>query len=467
MAKAKRRTPAGDPSYVQLELPPDFPELLDDDSPALDGLAGETINVIAKYTEPLREQLLIQFLSAWGNLIGAKAYVSEAGTKHTARLNVLLVGPSSESAKGQSWDYILNVLSEVDSFWVERIQEGGIASGEGLIDLAAELQDTGAVNLDSLQRKLSPAEFAAVKDVALDRGVPESPGLLVFEEEFAKILRTMGRKDNILADTIKQAFGRGNLSNIRSTARGKERRVTARDTHITFICHITPRDLNDYLRSTDIGNGFSGRFLFVTSHRRQSVSRALPFLESKEMTGNLIPRLLKARDFAKEEIAEVKFSEEAGELYDEVYEDLRRPRPGPAGEVLSRGAPMVLRLSLVYAMLDTSISIEKRHLLAALDIWDYVERSAKYIFRFKETTGNSDLDLLMPHLRGAGRRGLTGKERWEIVANKGLTASRMDSAGWYGERMDILVIKTRSPKNGRGRPQKVWVLKEFLNVKAD
>ena len=50
------------------------------------------------------------------------------------------------------------------------------------------------------------------------------------------------------------------------------------------------------------------------------------------------------------------------------------------GSVTSRATAQVLRLSLIYALLDLSPAIKLPHLEAALALWQYAEDSAKYIF---------------------------------------------------------------------------------------
>jgi hypothetical protein len=60
----------------------------------------------------------------------------------------------------------------------------------------------------------------------------------------------------------------------------------------------------------------------------------------------------------------------------------------------------VLRLSLLYALLDRSPAITAAHLTAALAVWDYGEASARYVFG--DATGDPVADRILAGLREDG-----------------------------------------------------------------
>lgn len=76
----------------------------------------------------------------------------------------------------------------------------------------------------------------------------------------------------------------------------------------------------------------------------------------------------------------MKFSLEAKHLWGEVYEKLSMAHSGLVGNVINRAEAQVMRLSMVYAILDKTNLIGKIHLEAALAFWNYCENSAKFIF---------------------------------------------------------------------------------------
>jgi hypothetical protein len=88
---------------------------------------------------------------------------------------------------------------------------------------------------------------------------------------------------------------------------------------------------------------------------------------------------------------------EANKMWETVYPPLYEARPGLAGAVLNRAEAQVLRLSLLYALINCSRVIYVEHLKAALAVWDYCEASANYIFGTK--TGNPVADRIIEALK--------------------------------------------------------------------
>ena len=91
---------------------------------------------------------------------------------------------------------------------------------------------------------------------------------------------------------------------------------------------------------------------------------------------------------------------QAAELWRAMYPDLAADREGLAGSVLGRAEGHVLRLSLIYALLDRSSLVRVEHLVAATELWAYAERSVSYIFG--DATGDPVADAILTALRGNG-----------------------------------------------------------------
>ena len=66
------------------------------------------------------------------------------------------------------------------------------------------------------------------------------------------------------------------------------------------------------------------------------------------------------------------------------------------GALTSLAEAQVLRLSLIYALLDGERLVRVPHLLAALSVWDYCETSVKYIFG--QTLGDPVADGILETL---------------------------------------------------------------------
>src|SRR5262249_42001795 len=100
-------------SLATLDYPSPLPEA------AYCGLAGEIVHRIEPHTEADPAAMLFQFLAAFGNLIGHEYYIVADGTRHHLNVYVVIVGPSSKSRKGTSWNHIANVMGLVDVEWRE------------------------------------------------------------------------------------------------------------------------------------------------------------------------------------------------------------------------------------------------------------------------------------------------------------------------------------------------------------
>src|SRR5262249_52932571 len=99
---------------------------------------------------------------------------------------------------------------------------------------------------------------------------------------------------------------------------------------------------------------------------------------------------------------------DARRLWHEVYSELSAPKPGLFGAVVARGEAQVVRLAMIYALLDCSKVIHRNHLEAALALWKYFEDSAKYIF--VNSVGDPVADEILRSLRANPEFGLTRTE---------------------------------------------------------
>jgi hypothetical protein len=77
---------------------------------------------------------------------------------------------------------------------------------------------------------------------------------------------------------------------------------------------------------------------------------------------------------------ELQFDEAVSALWCEIYILLSADRVGQYGEATARAEAQVLRLALIYALLDSAPVIRLEHLFAAVALWDYCDRSAAFLF---------------------------------------------------------------------------------------
>jgi hypothetical protein len=218
----------------------------------------------------------------------------------------------------------------------------------------------------------------------------------VVESEFASVLSVSVREGNTLSEVLRNAWDSGDIQTLT-----KNTPLRATNAHISIIGHITETELERKMDSNAIFNGFGNRFLVVCAKR----ARCLP--DGGSLTDDdfqMLGRQLSGAIDAARKVGRMMRSEEARRLWHEVYPKLSGDRPGNFGAITSRAEAHVLRLSMIYALLDGSPQIELAHLKAALECWRYCQDSALYIWG--DFTQCSISEKIRVALAAAGGNGL-------------------------------------------------------------
>lgn len=316
-------------------------------------IVGKFIDIVTENSEVDPMSFLLTFLSGFGAMVGSNPHIKVANTKHPARISSVLVGGSSRSRKGTSMNTVREILKMIeDSIDIDplTITSGPLSSGEGLID--------------------------AMRDPRPNERPPD-PGVIdkrlwCIEEEFANVLRMGGRLGNTLSVILRNAWDGGTLSPLT-----RSNKVCATNPHICILGHITLQELEKLLNNVDIFNGFANRFLWLCVQRKAVI--AFPsILNQKEMCDLAIELgklLLQAR-----KLGHVGFSKSAEEFWLEKYPLISTDLPGRLGPLTARSEAHIMRLALVYALLDGKSQIDVNHLQAAMAIMQYSIDSLKLIF---------------------------------------------------------------------------------------
>jgi hypothetical protein len=168
----------------------------------------------------------------------------------------------------------------------------------------------------------------------------------------------------------------------------------ATNAHVSIVGHVTAAELRKYLTTTECGNGFANRFLWLCVKR----SKCLP--EGGQISqvnfAPILHRLRLAVDFGRK-AGRVQFDDRARNSWREVYEVLSTGHSGLYGAVTGRAEAHTIRFALIYALLDCSPAIRLEHLEAALALVEYADDSAKYIFG--DSTGDADADTILLALK--------------------------------------------------------------------
>ena len=349
-------------SHHKDDSPPTYPVLPPE---ALHGLAGDVVRALEPHTESDPVAILVQTLVAFGNAVGRGPHWLAEADRHHANLFTCLVGDTAKGRKGTSWGRVKGLLSSaVDSPWVARIQSG-LSSGEGLI---WHVRDA----IESEDPVKENGRVVGYESVRKDPGVDDKR-LFVFEGEFANVLRVLRREGNTLSAVIRNAWDTGTLGTLT-----KNSPTHATDAHISILTHITRDELLRYLDDTEAGNGFGNRFLWFCVQR----SRYLPDGGSPDADAlaDLTRRIETTFERAKSFSLVQRDQGAARKMWREVYPVLSDGKPGLVGALTARAEAQVMRLSMIYALLDGSMEICTPHLIAALALWQYAEESVEYIF---------------------------------------------------------------------------------------
>ncbi|TPW22026.1 MAG: hypothetical protein FD126_86 [Elusimicrobia bacterium] len=439
------RYPAGSPgpseeqvlSHISLLSQPPAPQWPDDlAKEAFHGLAGQIVETIEPQTEADPVAILTNLLVAIGSVIGAGPHFRVEKSQHALRLFAVLVGESSKARKGLSWNQIPGLIAGSDPNWPADNVTSGLSSGEGLIWHVR----------DPISQQSPMREKGRIKGyemVQTDPGI-EDKRLLVVEPEFARTLKVMAREGNVLSAVIRAAWDDGNLRVLT-----KSSPAVATGAHISIIGHITKTELLRYLDSTEAGNGFANRFIWMLVRR----SKALP--EGGGLPDAVIAPLREAVarcvGFATT-IGEIKRDAEAKELWAQVYQALSDGKPGLFGAVIGRAEAQVMRLACLYAVLDCSDVIRVAHLQAALAVWKRAEDSAQFIFGGR--VGDPVADKIMEELKISRSVGLSLTEISKLFG-------RHESAERIGKALALLReggMAYSEKSDTEGRPEIRWFI---------
>ena len=407
-----------------------WPEPMADE--AFHGIIGEVVRTIEPHSEADPVALLLTMITLVGNAVGRNPHAMAGGDRHGTNLFTVLAGPTAKGRKGSAMGWPRYLLNAVDPQWTDGRLKGGMSSGEGLIWNVRDAIET------TQPKKENNKPTGGFETVITDPGI-EDKRLLLYEPEFASVLKVMTRDNNTLSTQVRQAWDSGILRTLT-----KNSPAVATDAHINILGHITKDELLRYLQDTETANGFANRFLWMMVRR----ANILPEGGGKPNFQVLTPKLHKAIENAKN-IGELARDEQSKEAWAQVYPDLSGDKPGLFGAVTARAEAQVLRLSVLYAAMDGDTAIRLHHLAAALAVWEYAERSAKYLFG--DAIGDPIADRIMESLRMFGSMSRTDINN--RIFKRNADGARIANAL---NQLFSLGRATFEKQDTDGRPVEIW-----------
>jgi|AGTN01.2.fsa_nt_gi hypothetical protein len=374
----------GEPAPIA-DAPPGWPML---DPQALVGLAGKVVEAATANSEADPVAVLATFLTWFGATVDRKTYLAVGETEHAPQLFCVLVGASSRARKGTSGGPIKRLFKAAEKLNKDGhevpplvVTNGPLSSAEGLV---YAVRDPG----DEIDEKTGKLKDPGVEDKRL----------LVTEGEFAAVLKTAQREGNTLSPILRTAWDGSDIAPLT-----KHNRIKATGAHLCIVGHITQKELGLLLRSADVWNGFCNRFMWLCVRRNKLI--ACPTGMDQGRVNHLALYIASAVRRAWKSSGSVSLDASAMALWKSIYPRITEDQPGALGAITARAEAHVMRLALVYALLDEScllepgaaLTIKEGHLQSSLAFWKYCQDSASYIFGGYDT--NRDTSKILAALR--------------------------------------------------------------------
>lgn len=394
---------------------------------AFHGLARKVVETLLPHSEADPAALLVHFLVAFGNAVGRGPHAKVEADRHTGNLYAAFVGLTGAGRKGTAAGRIQELYAAADADWAKHCVKGGMSSGEGVIRAIRDLPDKLAAKQD--------------EGAADDKGVG-GKRLFLREGELSRMFTAMARPGSTLSQVLRNGWDGLDLEVLT-----KHEPVRATEPHISITGDITADELSRFLGRLELVNGFANRFLFVCTRRSKSLPEGGGLTEVE--IAELAARLREALEAARK-IGRVERDPEADKLWAEMYSELSADRPGLLGAATSRAAAQVLRLALIYALLDGSSLVRPVHLRAAREVWRYCEDSARFLLG---DALDAFVDRLLSAIREAGKSGLSGTQIRDLFGRH----ARMNDINRALAQLQAagLVVKVRVKTTGR--PKIVWI----------
>jgi len=375
-----KQQPKDDTDIDSESLSHDYPTY---DQAGFYGIAGEVAMLAAEHSEADPIAVYFSFLTAMATMLGRYKFLRVGDSKHYARLFVAIVGASSRARKGTSFKPVERIIRKVEEVFQKTaiglmeplvIANGGMSSSEGLIYAVRD-----------------EAEQTSGKDkMPIWDGVNDKR-LLVVEEELGGVFKVAQREGNTLTPILRRAWDGGTLAPMT-----KNNRMSSTDPHINTLGHITQFELKNLLGNSDIYNGLANRFLWVCVRRTKKLSR--PQAMDSDKVFNLAIRLADAlKKSQSSENNEIDLDKDARDLWDIQYHIISTDRHGVIGAITARNEAHVLRLALLFCLLDGLKIITTAHLYAAIHVVTYSTASAEFIFTVPDD-GSPDAQKLLSAL---------------------------------------------------------------------
>jgi DNA repair photolyase len=376
---------------------------------AFRGALGDYVHLIEDETEADKQALLLILLTELGCAAGNSSYyVTGDSLQHTNEF-CAIVGESSTSRKGTAQDCIDKLMTRVDPDFMENNRADGLATEQGIVFRLSQQEEAGDTRV------------------------------LCVEEELESIL-TKSHLNVIL---------RKSWDSKRVGEQIKSGSYSCKNPHLSIIADITPDGLHVVLPKISLTNGYANRFLWAMARQSKQLPSGGTPLEklNKGLVNAIVTSLQDGLAFARK-AGQVRLDSKALE---EVWTPYYMAPPDFDAPVESRKPAHILRLALLYALLDKSRVIRVSHLDAAIAVWEYCQASARCLFSPKHQQQDFSEQKLLTLLR-QHPEGLTTAQVTFMAFN-----NNKDAGGILQKLKEDGKVRSETVK-GKGRPAVYWFL---------
>jgi hypothetical protein len=399
------------------------------------GLAGELINEISKHSEASRAALLFQFLILMGNIFGDKFYKPIGGSNIHTNEFCLIIGDTSKARKGTGLKAISFFIKKV---WKELFTKrifNGLSTGEGIIwSLRDPIYETRENKQGEIKTKL------------VDPGNPFKSAVFI-EQEFSKLLKVGNRDTNNVTEVLRAAWDLEILQSLSKTQPAK-----ASNTFISLIGHITSDEFLKCISQVDRFNGFLNRFLFCHSYRDKIISNPINFEVLASHLSSMTDLYCLKSFIDHSNQTEIKLSNEAQTWWDKFYNEYGSSPDGLYPEVKARTENHIIKIAMIYALLDKSYVIEVDHLKAGKAVVSYSNDTIDYIFTKQDKRESNNEKKILEFIKLKGGKVSRTTISYELFFKK----AKADQINFYREKLTSLgKIEIANDNNSE-----YWILDE-------
>jgi hypothetical protein len=156
-----------------------------------------------------------------------------------------------------------------------------------------------------------------------------------------------------------------------------------------------------------------------------------------------------ALQFAKN-VKKMEMTAEARACWEGMYPELSKEQLGLFGSLIARAEAQVVRLAMIYALLEKCAFIKVDHLCAARALWKYSEASIRYVFGTALGDPVADAILRALHNGELSRTEISALfARHQTAAQISLALAALEECG---------LARPFKRSNGGGRPTEVWAV---------